>query len=119
MTDRDPRTISRGTSGNGSGEGALPAVVVDVEASLVEELHHRLAAMVARDVGVQVLPDALDAIVVGAVRRQEVEHDSLAESGQDLDGALGGMDAIVVHDEMDAASTPVPTSEQPEQLTEE
>jgi hypothetical protein len=35
--------------------------------------------VVARDVGVQVEPDALDAVVVRAVGREEVEDDTVAE----------------------------------------
>ena len=37
------------------------------------QLLHRPAPVIARDVGVQVQPHALDPVVVGAVRRQEVE----------------------------------------------
>jgi hypothetical protein len=36
------------------------------------------------DVGVQVLPDALDAVGVGAVGRQEVQDDAAAEGGECL-----------------------------------
>jgi len=55
--------------------------------------------VVARDVGVQGEPYAFDAILVGAVGRQEVEHDLATESEQrTLDGeAL--VDDVVVEDD--------------------
>lgn len=38
--------------------------------------------MVARHVRVQFLSDTLDAVRVGTVRRQEVQHDAVAELGK-------------------------------------
>jgi hypothetical protein len=40
--------------------------------------------MVARDVGVEVLPDALDTVGVRAVRGQEVEDDAALERVETL-----------------------------------
>ena len=45
---------------------------VQVDPHFAHQLLHPRAAVVARHVVVQVFPDPLDAIVVGAVRRQEV-----------------------------------------------
>ena len=52
--------------------------------------------MVARYVCVEFLPDALDAIRVGTVRRQEVEHDAVAQLDERLLGELGVVDAVAV-----------------------
>src|SRR5579883_1683590 len=119
MTDRDPRTTSGGSLADGPAEGAPPTVAVEVEAGAVEQVHHGLAAMVAGDVGVQVLPDALDAVRVGAVGRQEVQDDAATERGEDVARAVRGVDAVVVEHEMDATGTPVAARQQPEQLAEQ
>ena len=60
--------------------------------SVAEELVHGLAAVVARDVGVEVLPYALDPVGVGAIGRQKVEHDPAAEVSRALNsrGAAQG-----------------------------
>ena len=76
MTDRDSRTISGSRLADGSPEGALPLIAVEVLTGAIEELRHSLAAVVAGDVGVQVLPDPLDLVVVGAIGRQEVQPDA-------------------------------------------
>lgn len=49
---------------------------------MAHQVLDRLAAVVARHVGVQVEPDALDAVVVRAVWREEVEDDAVAELGE-------------------------------------
>ncbi len=84
MTDRDSRTSSGCTSCNGTFESAAPAVSVEVAAGGVEQAHNDLAAMIARDVRVQVLPDALDAVRVWAVRGQEMEHDAAPRAARTL-----------------------------------
>src|ERR1700678_3695474 len=119
MTDRDPRPGSSGPPGDGALEGTSPTVRVDVPSYLAEQARHRLAAMVAGDVRMQVLPDAFDAVGVGAVGRQEVQHDTTAEGVEDLAGASRGVHAVVVEDKMDTPCAPVAAGEQPEQLAEE
>jgi hypothetical protein len=119
MTDRDCRTVSGNSSSDRPFESASPAVAVYVSASVLEKSDHGLAAMVAGDVGVQVLPDAFDAVGIGAVGREEVQHDSPVESGQDLARATRGMDAVVIDDHVDAMSASVAAREQPEQLAEQ
>ena len=59
-----------------------PAVYIEISAAVGEELVHRLTAVVASDVCVEVLPDALNAVGVGAIGRQEVEHDATAERSE-------------------------------------
>src|ERR1700721_4010935 len=100
-------------------DGPPPDVRVDVVPSVVEELVHGLAAVVARDIGVEVLPDALDPVGIRTVGRQEVEHDSSAEGLEGPVRLVRRVDAVVVHDEVHAASTAVAAGEEPEQLTEE
>src|SRR6202789_1854682 len=62
--------------------------------------------MVARDVGMEVLPDALDAVRVGAVRRQEVEHDAALERLEEAEGRACRVDAVVVEDDVDVPHAP-------------
>src|SRR5579871_3205538 len=119
MTGRDSRTRSRGGADDGATGSALPDVGVDVATSIVEETLHGSAAVIAGDVGVQVLPDTLDAVGVGAVRGQEVQDDASGESGERLARAHGLVDAVVVEDQMHPASMSIAAGQQPEQLTEE
>ena len=57
--------------------------------------------MVARDVVVQILPDPLDPIVVGAVGRQEVELQLRGRGGFHRQPHLQAVvDAVVVEDDM-------------------
>jgi len=80
MTDHDSETTScRPTENRGDPREAAPDVALEVRPSLAEQGLHGLAAVVAGDVGMEVLPDALDAVGVGAVGRQEVEDDAVAE----------------------------------------
>ena len=87
-----------------------PALVAgsEVESHFGHKLLHSRAAVVTRHVVVQVFPEPLDAIVVGAVRRQEVELDP-AGCGR-LQGQLNllaVMDAVVVENDVDPTSVPV------------
>ena len=106
MTLRDPGSFS-----NGSGLGvtmAAPLVTsTEVGPNLFHEFRHRPAAVVARDVGMQVLPDALDAIVIGAVRGQELEHHAVLYGGHCQLHLEAAVDAVVVEDHVDLAFGPV------------
>ena len=85
---------------------AAPDIPLDVRASLAEEGPHRLAAVVAGDVGVEVLPDALDAVRVGAVGRQEVEDDAVAELLEAVRGLnRAGATVVVVEQSVNIALT--------------
>ena len=69
---------------------------------LLHELLHRLAAVVASDVGMQVFPSSLDPVVIRAVGRKEVQLDPLALRRLQCDFHLLGMvDGVVVEDDMD------------------
>jgi endonuclease/exonuclease/phosphatase family metal-dependent hydrolase len=49
----------------------------------------------------------LDLVVVGAVRRQEVQHDAVAELGEEALRPLARVDYVVVEDEVNAARVAV------------
>ena len=59
------------------------------------------AAVVSRHLGMKVFPYSLDLVVIGAIRRKEVQDEPSAKRP---DGHLGdptGMDAKVIQDDMD------------------
>jgi hypothetical protein len=75
------------TASGGSGvEGHLdPREGLDVVQELIDGLHERLDApvgVVAGDVIVELLPQALDDVRLGRVRRQEVDPDPAGEERQ-------------------------------------
>src|SRR5258708_15371121 len=119
MTDRDPRPPQGGPLADRSGDRAAPVVAVEISTCVVEQSSHGLGAVVTSHVGVQVLPDALDTVGVGAVGRQEVQHDATAESGESFAGAASLVDAVVVDDEVDAACASIVAGQQPEQLAQD
>ena len=84
-----------------------------------EEREHVRAAVVAGDVGMEVLPLPLDAVVVGAVGRQEVESDAAARLREVLLDGSGRVNAVVVEDDMDAAGFGVLVLQAVEQLEEQ
>lgn len=88
-----------------------PPVLLDEATDLFEQPGHGSAAMVARDVGVRVSPDPLDAIGVGAVRWQEVKDHAPTERFKGTLRELRPVDAVIVDDEMDATSMAVARSE--------
>ena len=80
---------------------------------------HRFALVIARHVGMEVLPDALDAIVVGAVRRQKVKDYFAVQLGEVVPCELGRVDDEVVADDVDGASVRIVGDERVEQRAEE
>nr|UXE44921.1 hypothetical protein Hi04_10k_c3883_00030 [uncultured bacterium] len=60
---------------------------------------------------VEVEPDALDAIVIGTVRRQEGKDDAVSERLEDARGRLTLVDAVVVEHEMNASRAAIATGE--------
>src|SRR5262249_48100891 len=75
-----------------------PGAAAELVANLDYKVVHVLTPVIARDVGMQVLPQSLDPVVVRAIRRQEVQPDPPAEPGQRRLGDLAGMDPVVVQD---------------------
>src|ERR1700730_1156284 len=57
--------------------------------------------MVSGDLGMQILPDALDLVVLGAVRRQRMQFDAAPRTPQRPLRQVTAVDAVVVHDHMD------------------
>ncbi len=73
----------------------MPAVVGAEEGEdVAHQFLHRRAAMVPRDVRVQIEPYALDAVVVRAVRREEVQDDATAEFLDAATGELARVDEL-------------------------
>lgn len=97
----------------------LDVASVQVGMDAPHELLEGAAAMVASDVGVEVQPDALNAIGVRAVRRQEVEDNPAAEFLERLSRLLAAVDGGVVQDEVDSWGARVLTGDAPKQLDEE
>ena len=94
-------------------------VVVEEVDDLATEFEHGSASMVARDVGVEVEPDTLDRIFVGAVRWQEVEHDFAVQALQYAPDHPAVVDDVVVDDEVDVLCSAVHGSELPRQLADQ
>jgi hypothetical protein len=71
-------------SASGDEQQAAPGVEAfgEVAVDSVQQPVDRLVTMVARDVRVQVEPEALDPVLVGAVRRQEVQPQPVTELRQ-------------------------------------
>ena len=96
MTGHDSGTTScRSTGNRGGPRDAAPDVAIEVRASVAEQVLHTPAAVVAGDVGVDVLPDALDAVGIGALGRQEVEEDAVVELLEDATGRVRRVDGVV------------------------
>src|SRR5688572_19608630 len=75
--------------------------------------------MIPRDVRMEVLPDALDSVRVGAVGRQKVEDDRSPKVAQRLARHPSGVHRVVVDNEVDPPSAWMRCPEEDEQLTEE
>lgn len=98
----------------------LAKVVIDEEGKdPLKQLRHGLAAVVTCDIGMQVLPEALDAIVVGAIGRQEMQDDSAAELGDVALRDVARVDDVVVEDDVDVLRSRVVEQELVEQAAEE
>src|SRR6516164_2485360 len=80
---------------------------------------HVLAAVVASNVVVKILPDPLDPIVIGAIRWQKVESHLAAPCGQCQLDLAAVVDLVVVEDDVDPTSLPVGGGHQPVDEQEE
>jgi len=74
--------------------------------------------MIAGDVGVEILPTSLDAIVVGAVRREKVKDDAAVHVGEDSSDQFAVVDAVVVDDEVNSSRAAVGVDDAKEQQRE-
>jgi hypothetical protein len=102
-----PDRVKRGTARMAAQRWiALVTIVICTEKSAhaSHKRVHRPAATVTSDIGVQVEPNALDAIVIRAVRRQKMEHDLAVELLDATAGNLTGVNDVVVEDDVDAMS---------------
>jgi hypothetical protein len=86
----------------------MPVPSGQIEPYFGHELLHSRAPVVSCDVVVQVLPDSFDAIVVRAIRWQEVQpYLAGCRRLQCQSDLLAVVDAVVVENEMDPTSVPV------------
>jgi hypothetical protein len=81
---------------------SVPVAAAEVRRHFVRQLFHVLAGVVAGDVIVQVFPHTLDAVVVRAVWRQEVQAYPAACRRQRQLSALAVVNLVVVQDHMNA-----------------
>ena len=91
----------------------------EVSVDISHEFLHGLAAVVARHVVVEVLPQSLDTIVIRAVRRQEVELYLPLPSGQCQLDLTAVMNLEVVEDDVDPVCVWVGHRHQPMDQEEE
>src|SRR3990172_7987595 len=77
------------------------------------------AAMIPGDVGVQVEPQSLDPILIGAVRRQEIHPQPGAVAAEPGPGQAALVDDVVVEDQMDATGPAIGVQQCAEQGQEQ
>src|SRR2546428_1249456 len=84
-----------------------------------QQLVDGAAAMVPGDVGVQIEPQALDPVLVGAVRRQKVEPQLGAVVAEPGLGQAALVDDVVVENQMDATGPAVGVQQRAQQVEEQ
>jgi len=94
-----------------SGVIAEPAIGLESAVKPVTDRSQKLGdcgvTMVSGDIVMEILPDPLDLVRLGAVRRQEVQLELVTELTQDCLHAGALMDNVVVEDDMDPPGAPV------------
>src|SRR5258705_10412061 len=117
MTDRDSEQV-RLLSGckariacfppmSGSGLSESGGLAAQVPADLPHQVADCFAAVVPGDVRMHLAPEPLDVVVVGTVRRQEVQSEPVAVLGKVGLNPPAGVDAVVVQQEMKRPEEPV------------
>jgi len=120
MTEHDSRTTSGYPLNHRPGTcDATPDVGFEIGAGIVKQSSQGLAAVVAGHVGVEVLPNSLDAIRIRAVGREEVKDNSAAESLKLAARGVRGMDAVVVNDEVHTLGLRVALGQEGQQAAEQ
>jgi hypothetical protein len=72
--------------------------------------------VIASDIGVQVEPDAFDAVSIGAIGRQEVQDDAASEAFDDSTRVAALVDTVVIQDDVDALGRAMLSDEMLKQL---
>lgn len=90
-----------------------------VAVDLAEQRRDAGLLVVAGDVGVEVEPDALDAVLVRAVGRQEVQPQLIAELDPPRLGQAALVDDAVVEDHVDRLGLGVGLEQRPQQVEEQ
>src|SRR6266699_1208729 len=129
MTDRDSEqmvivsgsdlSIAWCSPIDGTVSPAAAAFTTPVPEQATQQGLDRWAPMLSGDVSVNFPPQPLDLIVVGAIRRQEVQLQPAGVLSQELLHAPAGVDPVVVQDQMDARRAWMAKSELLEQRQEE
>src|SRR6266852_2804057 len=120
MTDRDSAPFSGWPMKKGLYAGdPTPDVVVEIDSGFAQQFGDVLAAMVTSNVRMQVLPDALDAVVVRAVGRQEVQDDAIFQVGELAENDVCRVDDVIVDHQMDLPSARIARREQSQQLAKQ
>ena len=87
--------------------------------NLREQAGHLPAPMVPGHIGVELQPQAFDAVLVGAVGWQEVETDAGAPAGQSGPHDPAVMDDVVVEDQVKDSGTTIATQQCAQQVQEQ
>ena len=119
MAFTETETLSR-CSGQGrdlgSGEGLC---IVEESPDHLGERIDSVVAVISGDVVVELLPQSLDDVVIGRVRREEVKHDSPAEGLELTLHTMRLVDDVVVEHQVNAAGAPVTSRQESQELNEE
>ncbi len=103
---------------DGTVSPAAAGFATQVPEDATHQVLDRCAPMVSGDVRVNFPPQPLDLIVVGAIRRQEVQLEPAGVLSQELLHAPAGVDPVVVQDQVDARRARMVKSEFLEQRQE-
>ena len=100
------------------GSVSIGGLLAGVSGDVAHQILDCLATVSARNDGVQVA-HTVDAIVVRAVGREEVEYHSAVELVEEVPSLLARVDDLIVDDEMDALRVAIFCDELPDQLAKE
>src|SRR5467141_3357356 len=129
MTVHDSESVDLLSSSDSSkagsplGCGTVSPASVGLTAYVPEDAPHQVvdcfASVVSGDVCMHLPPHALDAVVLRAVRGQEVQHEPAGMLTQELLHASTGVNAVVVEDQVDTRRPPMPSLELLEERQEQ
>ena len=97
----------------------LPVPLLEPVIGLTHQFFHGTALVVAGNVVVKIAPHTFDAIVIGTVRREEVQHDAAVQPRECRFGLNTAVDAVVVEDQVDPLGRWVVAADKLPQLEDE
>ena len=116
MVSPDSAKSWSGSIGNDLREIEPPS---EVAVHCAQQLVDGAAAVIPGDVGVQIEPQALDPVLVRAVRRQEVKPQFVAVAPEPGLGQAALVDDVVVEDQMDATGPAIGVQQRAQQVEEQ